>query len=86
MCVRASVYARVCVRTCVRAFVHVCVRGCICACVCDVFAIYDINILPGLIMIIIKIICIKIAHTDDFPSTGTRLVQIYSRVYDAYSP
>ena len=47
------------------------------ACVRDVFAIYDNSILPRLIMIIIKIIFlyfIEIAHTDDFPSTGTRLV------------
>ena len=37
------------------------------------------NILPRLIMIIIKIIFlnfIEIAQTDDFPSTGTRLVHI----------
>ena len=43
------------------------------ACVPDVFAIYDDNILPRLIMIIIKIIIlyfIQIRHTDDFPSTG----------------
>ena len=48
-----------------------------CAYMRDVFAIYD-NILPRLIMIIIKIIFpyfIEIAHTD-FPSTGTRLVYI----------
>ena len=47
------------------------------ACVRDVFAIYDNNISPRLIMIIIKIIIlyfIQIRHTDDFPSTGTRLV------------
>ena len=40
----------------------------------DVFAIYDNNISPGLIMIIIKIIIlyfIQIRHTDDFPPTGT---------------
>ena len=49
----------------VRTSMHVCVR--------DVFAIYDDNILPRLIMIIIKIIIlyfIRIRHTDDFPSTG----------------
>ena len=60
---------------------HVC--ECVCACVCvracvrDVFAIYDNNTLPRLIMIIIGIIFlyfIEIAHTDYFPSTGTRLV------------
>ena len=43
-------------------------------CVRDVFAIYDNNISPGLLMIIIKIIIlyfIQIRHTDDFPPTGT---------------
>ena len=57
--------------------VHECVGACMRACVRDVFAIYDNNILPRLIMIIIKIIFlyfIEIAHTDDFPSTGTLLV------------
>ena len=59
-------------------------RRCVCVCVCaarvygcHVFAIYDNNILPRLIMIIIKTIIlyfIQITHTDDFPSTGTRLV------------
>ena len=47
-----------------RKSVHACVR--------DVFAIYDGNILPRLIMIIIKInilYFIRIRHTDDFPST-----------------
>ena len=42
--------------------------------VCDVFAIYDNNIWPKLIMIIIRIIIlyfIQITYTDDFPSTGT---------------
>ena len=52
--------------------------ACVCmpACVHDVFAIYDNNTLPRLIKVIIKIIFlyfIEIAHTDDFPSTGTRL-------------
>ena len=43
------------------------------------FAIYDNNILPMLIMLIIKIMFLyfmEIAHTDDFPSTGTRLVYV----------
>ena len=43
---------------------------CVCACVHDVFAIYDNNISPRLIMIIIKIIIlyfIQIRHTDDSP-------------------
>ena len=38
-------------------------------CVCDVFAIYDSDSLPRLIMIIIKIIIlgfIQIRHTDVF--------------------
>ena len=58
-----------------RSWVGLCVRASVC--VRDVFAIYDNNILPRLIMIIIKIIfqyLIEIAQTDDFPSTGTRLV------------
>ena len=37
-------------------------------------------------MIIIKIIIIlyfiQIRHTDDFPSTGTRLVSIMATIYD----
>ena len=54
---------------CARACVHECVR----ACVRDVFAIYDNDILPRLIMIIIKIIIlyfIQIRHTDDFSLNG----------------
>ena len=50
---------------CMFASVRVCAR----ACVHDVFAIYDNDILPRLIMIIIKIIIlyfIQIRHTDDF--------------------
>ena len=61
VCSRMRVRARVRARTCMR----------------DVFAISDNNISPRLIMIIIKIIIlyfIEIRHTDDFPSTGTRLV------------
>ena len=69
----------VCVCACVRActFVRVCMR--------DVFEIYDNNISPRLIMIIIKIIIlyfIQIRHTDDVPSMSTRLVQII--VYCCY--
>ena len=48
-----------------RTSVHACVRV--------VFAIYDDNILPRLIMIIIIIIIldfIQIRHTGDFPSKG----------------
>ena len=55
----------------------VCVCVCVHECVCDVFAIYNNNIWPRLIMIIIQIIIlyfIQITHTDDFPSTGTQLV------------
>ena len=49
------------VSVCARAWVHACMRY--------VFAIYDNDILPMLIMIIIKIIIlyfIQIRHTDDF--------------------
>ena len=43
---------------------------------CDVFAIYDNNISPSLLMIILKIIILyfiqfQIRHTDNFPPTGT---------------
>ena len=73
MCVGvcAHIHASACARVCVRAFVR------------DVFAIYDNNISPGLIMIIIKNIIlhfIQIRHTDDFPSTGTRLVYYYINI------
>ena len=47
---------------------------CVRACVRDVFAIYDNNISPSLLMIQIKIMIlyfIQIRHTDDFPPTGT---------------
>ena len=79
VCVRACECVHACVRAYVRACVRACVRSCVRTCVRDVFAIYDNNILPRLIMIIIKIMflyCIEIAHTDDFPSTCTRLVAI----------
>ena len=59
--------------------------GLVCACVrvraCVMCLQYTI-IIPRLIMIIIKIIFlyfIEIAHTDDFPSTGTRLVNDNTR-------
>ena len=58
---------------------RVCVCACVRVCVRDVFGIYDNNIQPRLIMIIIKNVIlyfIHITHTDDFPSTGTRLVLI----------
>ena len=61
----------VCVLARVRVRAHANVR--------DVFAIYDNNILPRLIMKIIKIIVqyfIQIRHTDDFLSTGTSLVSL----------
>ena len=51
------------------ASVSVCARACVHACVRDVFAIYDNDMSPRLIMIIIKIIIlyfIQIRHTDDF--------------------
>ena len=80
---RVRVHACVCIRSfvraCVRSCVRSCVRACVRACVRDVFAIYDNNIWPRLIMMIIKHIIlyfILIRHTDDFPSTGTRLVQV----------
>ena len=64
---------------CVFASVSVCAHACMHACVRDVFAIYDNDMLPMLIMIIINIIIlyfIQIRHTDDFPSTGTGLVYV----------
>ena len=72
---RISIRRRRCVWVCTRSCG--CMRPFVCACVRDVFAIYDDDILPRLIMIIIKniILCfIQIRHTDHFPSTGTRLV------------
>ena len=49
----------------VLASVSVCARACVHACVRDVFAIYDNDILPRLIMIIIKIIVVyPIFHTN----------------------
>ena len=57
------------VGVCVFASVSVCACACVHACVRDVFTIYDNDILPRLIMIIIKIIIlyfIQIRHTDDF--------------------
>ena len=74
-----------CARVCV--FARLCVRACMHASARDVFAIYDNNILPRLIIIIIKIVFqhfIEIAHTDDFPSTGTRLVVIIIRYETVY--
>ena len=58
-----GVRVRECERVCARACVHACVR--------DVFAIYDNDILPRLIMVIIIIILylIKIRHTDYFHFT-----------------
>ena len=63
-----------------------CVRKCVC--VRDVYAIYHNNILPRLIMIIkiIFLYFIEIAHTDDFPSTGTRLVHNKSCSQVKWSP
>ena len=62
-----------CARVCASEYASACMLAC-----GDVFAIYNNNILPRLIMIIITIIFlffIEIAHTDDFPSAGTRLVR-----------
>ena len=58
---------------CVFASVSVCARACVHACVRDVFVIYDQDILPRLILIIITIIIlyfIQIRHTDDFLLNG----------------
>ena len=58
---------------------HVCACACVSACLRDVFALYDYDISPRLIMIVNKIIIlyfIQIRHTDDFHSTDTRLVLI----------
>ena len=80
---------------CARAGVRACARACVCACAharaClrDVFTIYDNDISPRLIMIILKIIIlyvIQIRHTDEFPSTGTWLVQINTRAGDPIAP
>ena len=72
----ACVCVCVCVCVCARASAHLCVYAR--ACMRDVFAIYDNNISPRLIIIkklrIIILYFIQIRHTDDFPSTGTRLV------------
>ena len=61
----------VCARVRAGACARVCVR--------NVFTIYDNNIGPRLIMIIIKNIILyfmQILHTDDFPSTCARLVYL----------
>ena len=58
-----------CSRVCACVRVRACMRACVHACVRDVFAIYDNDILPRLITIIIKIMIqyfIQIRHTDDF--------------------
>ena len=57
-------------------------------CVRDVCAIYDNNISPSLLMIIIKIIIlyfIQIRHTDAFPPTGTLLVNIIKVTSSTFS-
>ena len=69
----------------VRAREGVCARDCVCTCVRDVFAIHDNNILPRLIIKIIFIYFIEIAHTDDFPLTGTRVVLI-NLLYILFTP
>ena len=50
-----------------------CVCAHVCACLRDVFALYDYDISPRLIIILYFI---QIRHTDDFHSTDTRLVLI----------
>ena len=84
VCARSRVCA--CVRVGMCTSVRVRARTCVHACVRDVFVIYDNIIWPRLIMIIIKTIIlyfIQITHTDDFLSTGTRLVQINIRAGDS---
>ena len=71
---------RACARVCACLCVYVC--ACVRACVRDVFAIYDNNICPTLIMIIIKIIIryfIQIIHTDDFPLCLSHLANCRSQ-------
>ena len=86
-CVRVRARACACVRVRARACACVRVRARACeharACLRDVFAIYDNNISPRLIMIIIKIILSYISYKSDtpvdgFPSKGTRLVLVIS--------
>ena len=60
MCVRACMHARALMR----------MRVCMSACMCDVFAIYDNNISPRLIMIIIKIIILYFIQIRRFPLNG----------------
>ena len=61
----------------------------VCACVmCVLCAIYDKNISPSLLMIIIKIIIlyfIQIRHTDAFPPTGTLLVKYNGLTHTVYA-
>ena len=70
--VNSVTLGRMCARACVCAGVRSCmrVRACVSACLRDVFAIYNNNISPRLIMIIINISIlyfIQIRHSDDFP-------------------
>ena len=51
----ACVHMHVCARVCARMRACACVCACVSACLHDVFAIYDNNISPRLIMIIIQI-------------------------------
>ena len=77
VCVCVCMCVCVCVCVCVCARVRACASACVRECVRDVFAVYDNNISPRLIMILIKITILystQIRHTDDFPSTGTRIV------------
>ena len=74
--VNSVMLGRMCARPCMCA----CARACVSACLRDVFAIYDNNISPRLIMIIIKmsiLYFIQIRQSDDFTSTDTRLVHTY---------
>ena len=66
--VNSVMLGRMCARPCVCACALACT--CVSACLRDVFAIYDNNISPRLIMIIIKISIlyfIQIRQSDDSP-------------------
>ena len=81
-CVCARVHAGGCARVYVRACVHACVR--------NMLAIYDNNILPKLIMIIIKKYY-SIFHTNQthfviiqFPATNAHSTRVLHVFYVTY--
>ena len=84
--VNSVMLGRMCARPCMCACALACLhaRACVSACLRDVFAIYDNNISPRLIMIIINmsiLYFIQIRQSDDFTSTDTRLVHTYIYMY-----